>query len=214
MNGSPTKSSPLVLLCAWLGVLLVGAYQLLPELSLVDFHREEGRRILPAMEMLASGDWCVPTLWSRPYLSKPPGIYWLLAALFQWSGSSTELIARGLSVGCTMLTASGVLLLGRHLYGMRAAVLAALLFLLALETQAKGRLAEIEAPLTLAIFAALSASWLACRGRPWMWAVAGLGLAASVLLKGPVALLFFLPPLLVLARRKSGATLAMGLPLA
>jgi len=179
-------------------VLLVAALLYLPELGLVDFHREEGRRVLPAREMLARGDFVLPTLWGEPYLSKPPGIFWLQALAQSLAGGLSEVAARLVSVLATVATALGLLALGRRRSGASAGLYSALLFLLATEALTKGRLAEIEAPLALAVFAATAlwwlgrTSWLACVG-------SGLALAAALLLKGPAALVFFFGPPIVLA---------------
>lgn len=183
---------------ALLLLLLVAALLYLPELGAVDFHREEGRRVLPAREMLASGDFVLPTLWGEPYLSKPPGIFWLQALAQTFAGGLSEVAARLVSVFATLATALGLFALGRRLYGASAGLYAGLLYLLATESLTKGRLAEIEAPLALAVFAATGlwwlgrSSWVACLG-------SGLALAAALLLKGPAALVFFLGPPIALA---------------
>ncbi len=186
---------------AWGALLLivaVAALLYLPELGLVDFHREEGRRVLPAREMLASGDLVLPTLWGEPYLSKPPGIFWLQALAQTLAGGVGEVAARLVSVLATLATALGLFAFGRRLSSASAGLYAALLFLLATEALTKGRLAEIEAPLALTVFAATSlwwlgrTSWLACAG-------SGLALAAALLLKGPAALVFFFGPPVALA---------------
>src|SRR5437773_11846696 len=50
-------------------------------LSTGPFYRTEGLRALVAAEMLRSGDWIVPTLYGRPLLTKPPGMYVAIAAV-------------------------------------------------------------------------------------------------------------------------------------
>lgn len=211
-QGGPPRSSNRAFALAVLLLLSIAAFQLLPELGLVDFHREEGRRVLPARAMLETGDWIVPRLWTQPYLSKPPGIYWALAAIFELAGGISELTARALAVVSTVASALGILWLGRVRYGLRSGVYAGALFLLAMETQAKGRLAEIEAPLTTAVLVAVAAYWFAREGRAWVWTLAGLGLAAALLLKGPVALLYYLPApiLLAIVKRKPTEILRPG----
>ncbi|QDU69355.1 ArnT family glycosyltransferase [Engelhardtia mirabilis] len=63
-------------------LLLVGAVLLanLPLLSKLEVENEEGRRLLPAREMLETGEWVEPRIWGRPYLAKPPLYYWCVAA--------------------------------------------------------------------------------------------------------------------------------------
>ena len=193
-RSSPSKTWAVALLVSALGLLL-----LVPLLGQIDFHHEEGRRVLPAREMLTSGNWIVPTLWERPYLSKPPGIYWMLAASFSVFGEITTWSARAVSVASTWLTLLGLLALGRKLFGLRAGTYAALLFLACNETLTKGRLAEIEAALACTVLFAIGCWWFGRRGS-WGWTVAsGCCLAAAVLLKGPAALVFFLGPPVLLA---------------
>ncbi|MCB9915433.1 MAG: glycosyltransferase family 39 protein [Planctomycetes bacterium] len=185
------------------GVLaLLVVVQLVPGLDLVDFHREEGRRVLPAREMLATGDWIVPRIWGQAYLSKPPGYFWYLAALFRAFGES-ELVARLGSVLAVLATSWAVAWSGARAFGLRAGLYGGALFVLAFETLTKARLAEIEASLTLAVFLAVALWWRALAGSR-AWAVpAALAFAAALLLKGPAALVYALgaPVALSLARR-------------
>jgi len=45
------------------------------------FEPDEGRYTATAINMLESGDWLVPTLdGERPHLTKPPMVYWAIAA--------------------------------------------------------------------------------------------------------------------------------------
>ncbi len=59
-----------ILLC--LGIFL-------PGLGSVEIKGEEGRRILPALTMLETGNWIVPHIGGEPYLRKPPLINWATA---------------------------------------------------------------------------------------------------------------------------------------
>lgn len=63
-----------------LAVLLLGLALHAPRLSRPELENEEGRRALPAREMLETGDFVLPTLFGEPYLSKPPGIFYAIAA--------------------------------------------------------------------------------------------------------------------------------------
>lgn len=40
----------------------------------------EGHRVIPGWEMLETGDYWTPTLFGAPYVRKPPGLSWLIAA--------------------------------------------------------------------------------------------------------------------------------------
>src|SRR2546428_13485046 len=54
---------------------------------------DEGRYAEIAREMVASGDYVVPHLFSIPYLEKPPLLYWLTALSFRALGEN-EIAAR------------------------------------------------------------------------------------------------------------------------
>ncbi len=173
--------------------------QLLPELGLVDFHREEARRVVPAREMLASGNFISPTIWGQAYLSKPPGYFWLLSLVFKLTGSISEYAARLPSVLASLATALSITLVGARLFSVRAGFFGAMLFTLSLETLGKGRLAEIEPTLTFFVFAA-GALWWFGRAGSWLFSLlAGVALAGALLCKGPAALLYFACPPMALA---------------
>ena len=65
---------------------MVWAAIYLPALGSLEIKGEEGRRILPAVGMLESGNYMVPRVGSDPYLRKPPLINWLVAASFKIFG--------------------------------------------------------------------------------------------------------------------------------
>src|SRR4030095_5257703 len=55
---------------------------------------EEGRRILPAVEMLAHGNWLVPYVGGGPYLGKPPLMNLAIALSMKRLGRRDEWAAR------------------------------------------------------------------------------------------------------------------------
>ena len=69
---------------ALLIVLLVWAVVYLPALGSLAIKGEEGRRILPAIQMLKTGDYVVPQVGSNPYFRKPPLVNWLVAGSFKF----------------------------------------------------------------------------------------------------------------------------------
>src|SRR5438093_2102036 len=79
---------------ALLIVLLVWAVVYLPALGSLAIKGEEGRRILPAIEMLKTGDYIVPQVGSNPYFRKPPLVNWLVAISFKFFGVRNEWTAR------------------------------------------------------------------------------------------------------------------------
>ena len=74
----------LILLFAWAVIYL-------PGLGRQGLRGEEGRRVLPAVEMLRTGNWVLPRIAGLDYYNKPPGINWLVAASFVLTGEQSEL---------------------------------------------------------------------------------------------------------------------------
>lgn len=159
----------------------------------------EGHRAIPAWEMMESGDWLVPTLFGQPYLRKPPGIQWFIAAASAIFGS-TEFAARSVSA-LSVVAGAGLSWFfarrwfGDSNYGRGCARAAGYLFALAPLFWYPGRSAEIEALhntcalvsllLTIDLFLGPAG---AARSR---WFAAG-GLAIALVLtgivKGPAAI--------------------------
>src|SRR5712672_3307094 len=81
-------------------VLLVWAAIYLPALGSLEIKGEEGRRILPAVTMLETGNYLVPQVGSEYYFRKPPLVNWLVAASFKLTGLRNEWTARLPSAVC------------------------------------------------------------------------------------------------------------------
>src|SRR6266702_5912434 len=75
-------------------VLLAWALIYLPTLGSIAIKGEEGRRILPAIRMLQTGNYVAPQVGSYPYYGKPPLVNWLVAASFKIFGARNEWTAR------------------------------------------------------------------------------------------------------------------------
>ncbi len=182
-------------------LLLIGFWAAgwLAGLGGMEIRGEEGRRLLPAVEMLKTGDWLVPRIGGEVYLRKPPMINWLAALSFQAGGAQNEWLGRLPSALATLALGLGILLGLRRPFGLTAALLAAVFAMGNVSLLEKGRLAEIEA--IYIVFTGLacawwSAAWLRERS-PWMtWLPAGFLLGLGMLAKGPVHLVFFLLPVL------------------
>lgn len=181
----------------WLVLLLVPGVLLYPAMSFLLFEPDEGRYAQIACEMLQSGDWIVPTLQGRPYLDKPPLVYWLIVANY-WLFGISEWSARlvpALSVHATILL---TYFFGRRLLGNRPALLGALVLTLTPGFMGMGRLLLLDGVLafwvTLSLFAAFEATRGDRFGRGW-WLLSALACGLGVLTKGPVALLLLVPPL-------------------
>ena len=90
---------------ALLIVTAVWATIYLPALGSLEIKGEEGRRILPAVAMLESGNYVVPRVGSAAYFSKPPLINWVVAASFEIFGQRNEWTARLPSAVCVLAVA-------------------------------------------------------------------------------------------------------------
>jgi 4-amino-4-deoxy-L-arabinose transferase-like glycosyltransferase len=175
----------------------------LPGLGGPELKGEEGRRILPALEMLKTGEWILPVMEGQPYVRKPPLINWAIAASVSTTGTVSEFSARLPSVLSVLaLALAGAVLLRGFITGpgasnsdqARAALLLGVMLLLHAGMFSKGRLAEIEA-LYVALTGIALALWIHLwreEASPWLtyilpWLWLGLGLLA----KGPPHLFFF-----------------------
>src|SRR5206468_160838 len=140
-------------------VLLVWALIYLPALGSHEIKGEEGRRILPAVRMLETGDYIVPRVGSEPYLRKPPLINWLVAASFKIFGQRNEWTARLPSVLCVLTVALVFVTVASASLTQRGSIIAALVWLTNFGLIEKGRLIEIEA-LYVSLFAVAFICWL------------------------------------------------------
>lgn len=149
---------------------------------------------LPAKEMLASGDWVVPTYNRRTWLAKPPLLYWLTAGAFLVRGECDELAARLPAAGSGIVLCLIITGLAGRWFGATAALLAGLVQASCVYTFMQGRLGEIDMPfacLLAADQAILAIHWgRGTRRLPLRDAIAFHALAGlAVLAKGPMALL-------------------------
>ncbi len=178
-------------------VLIVWAAIYLPRLGSLEIKSEEGRRILPAVTMLETGNYIVPQVGSEPYLRKPPLVNWLVAGSFKLFGVRNEWAARLPSVLCVLAVGLAFVLIARRSLGPNGSVVAGLMWLTNFGLLEKGRMIEIEA-LYVSLTALAFICWLSCwRDKPWCaWITAGIFLGLGLLAKGPLHLLFFYPVVL------------------
>jgi 4-amino-4-deoxy-L-arabinose transferase-like glycosyltransferase len=183
---SRTLSFCLVLVC-WAAIYL-------PGLGSLEIKGEEGRRILPAVTMLETGNYLVPQVGSEPYFRKPPLVNWLVAASFKLTGIRNEWTARLPSVLCVLLVALTFLTVARSSLGPNGSLFAALIWLANAGMIEKGRLIEIEAPY-VSLFGLAFIFWLSGwrqQKSGWItWTMPWVFLGLGILAKGPVHLLFF-----------------------
>ncbi len=182
---------------ASLFVLLLWAGIYLPGLGSTELKGEEGRRILPAVTMLETGDWLVPYVGGKPFLRKPPLVNWAIAVSFKITGVRNEWTARLPSALCVLALALTIVgTSGRGWMNAETAFVAAVLAMTQFGLLAKARFAGAEIEGIYAPLAGIAiVCWLAwwSRGRsPWLvWVVPGFVLGLASLAKGPSLHLVF-----------------------
>jgi 4-amino-4-deoxy-L-arabinose transferase-like glycosyltransferase len=179
---------------AVLAVLLVWAVIYLPALGSIAIKGEEGRRILPAIGMLKTGNYVVPEVGGNPYFRKPPLVNWLVAASFRIFGVRNEWTARLPSAVAVLAVAIAFVTIACGSLGPRGSIIAALVWMTNIGMIEKGRLIEIEA-LYISLCGLAIIFWLSFfvqRKSPWLiWVPASLFLGLGLLAKGPIHLIFF-----------------------
>jgi 4-amino-4-deoxy-L-arabinose transferase-like glycosyltransferase len=175
-------------------VVLVWAALYLPGLGSLAIKGEEGRRILPGITMIETGNYLVPQVGGETYFRKPPLINWLVAGSFKIFGMQNEWTARVPSIICVLLVAISFVTVARASLGPRGSTIAALMWLINAGIIEKGRLIEIEA-LYVSLCALAIVFWLSFwlqKKSPWLiWTIPFVFLGLGWLTKGPVHLLFF-----------------------
>ena len=175
-------------------VVLVWAVIYLPALGSIAIKGEEGRRILPAVRMLETGNYLVPQVGSNPYYRKPPLVNWLVAASFKFCGVRNEWTARLPSALSVLAVAIAFVTIACASLGARGSIIAAMIWLTNIGIVEKGRLIEIEA-LYVSLCGLAIILWLSFflqKKSPWLtWLPASVFLGLGLLAKGPTHLLFF-----------------------
>jgi len=184
----------------WMALLIlvmVSGSLLFPMLSYPLIDPDEGRHAEIAREMVSSGDWVVPTINHKPYLDKPPMLYWLCATSFNLFGM-TDWAARLVPVCAAFLTLLATYIGGRQLVGTRAAALGAVLLSLSGGFVFCGRFLNLDSLLSLFVVSALLTAYTATargdRVRWLWWLLSALCCGLGMLTKGPVALVLLVPP--------------------
>lgn len=191
---------------AYLLVTFVSLALGLPGLGSTGLVRMEGMVAAIAGEMLASGDFLVPRLYGELYTYKPPLLYWLAAAAFHLTGSTSEWALRlPVVLSSALLSLATVRFVGR-IAGRRTGVVAGLASVSGALFVQKSRIAEFDAPLAcfvgLAVLAACDAlvrTGSSTRHETVSWLLCYLALTAAFLTKGLPALLVFIPGLVLAA---------------
>ena len=145
-----------------------------------------------AREIIATGDWLVPTIGGRPWLEKPPLAFWLAALAGRIVGDVTEAAARFPSALAGALLALGVAVFAARRFGAGVGLLSGLIQATTVWLVLRSRLAESDVLLACVLTWAFVAfdrlrgeeADGAHQGRQaWRWAFFGL-LGTSALVKG------------------------------
>jgi 4-amino-4-deoxy-L-arabinose transferase-like glycosyltransferase len=182
----------------FMSLLIVAAmFLLFGRLGYTLIEPDETRYAQIASEMIKSDDWVTPTLVGRPYLDKPPLLYWATAISYDLFGMN-EWSARFPCTLSVFLTLLATYYLGKRIVGSRAACFGAASLLMCGGFVLSGRFIFMDGPLSLFTTITLLAGYLACCGtelRVGWWIVTALACALGILTKGPIALLLCVPPL-------------------
>ncbi len=175
-------------------IVLAWAAIYLPALGSIAIKGEEGRRILPAIRMLETGNYIVPQVGGSPYYRKPPLVNWLVAASFKIAGVRNEWTARMPSALSVLAVAIAFVTVARASLGASGSMIASLIWMTNIGIIEKGRLIEIEA-LYISLCGLAIIFWLSFflqKKSPWLiWLPASVFLGLGLLAKGPTYLVFF-----------------------
>jgi len=181
-EGRRARASTAVFLCA-LGFCVFVLLSLRMPIA------SEIRYIESAREMVASGDWIVPTLGHVPYFEKPILLYWLGAASQLVFGGS-PLAARLPSILSATLSLLVTWAAACRLMGERGGLQAALVVLGSGYFLALGSVLTTDTLFAACLWSAWYAWWRARdeRGSLWKWLYCG-ATALGFMTKGPLALI-------------------------
>ena len=177
----------MVLLCG--GVVYLTLFYQLGNLSF--FGSDEPRYARVGEEMNLRGSYITPTLNFRPWLEKPPLLFWLEAVSFRLFGVH-EWSARLPAATLALLSLFIVALLAEELAGRRVALFTGLILCTSGLFFVFARAASTDTLLVALLTTAMVCGFQATRNPTNLWAAsAGLALGLAVLAKGPVAVVLF-----------------------
>jgi len=161
---------------------------------------EDAARAQISRNMIHSGDWVTPRLDDIRYFEKPPLMYWMVAASMEVLGDN-ETAARAPTFLCSILICWLVACMARDEIGDRAALYAGLALATCCGLWLFTRILIPDVALTLAVTVALRGFHRAtgdenAKARVWA-AGAWVALAAGLLLKGLIAAVFTIGPLVL-----------------
>jgi 4-amino-4-deoxy-L-arabinose transferase-like glycosyltransferase len=149
---------------------------------------DEGHNAEAAREMLAAGNWVVPTFNFQLRTDKPALLYWLQILSYRLFGVG-EFAARLPSALAALATVLLTYELGRRMFGAAAGLLAGLVLASTILFCAAAHFANPDALLCALTTASLLVFWTGyCRGGRGWFVGAGIISGLAVLAKGPVGL--------------------------
>lgn len=160
---------------------------------------EEPRYAEIPRQMLAEGQWLVPTLHGQPYLDKPPLLYWLVMTSYQVFGVE-DYAARLPACLAVFFTIVATYFWAHRVIGPGPALAAAGILTLSGRFLYLGKLLTMNSLLALWVTIALAAGHLAvCRPtlRLRWWIAAAIACGLGVLTKGIVAFVLVGTPILL-----------------
>ncbi len=175
---------------------------------------DEGFYLNAARAMLSTGDWLVPQYNLRPFLEKPPLVYWGSAVGMDLAGIN-EWGARLAHAFWYALTVWVVGLLGRSLWDKQTGLLAAAFYAACGVTVVAGNIVTPDTPLTFWITLSMYLFWKTVEHGlptppPWSsWStwdftrlLLGISLGLAVLSKGPATFVFIAAMVVFLLRTR------------
>ncbi len=139
-----------------LGLIIVGGcFQFLHLGTYRTLGIHESYAVVPAREMIRTGDWTVPRFGGIPRLKKPPLVYWMIAASYTAFGHVSEFTARFPSALAALALAVLMGFWAGRWYGRTAGICTGIVQLTSVYVFLAGRKAEMDMMLTLLIIAAL-----------------------------------------------------------
>lgn len=175
-----------ILFLIWIAVYIVPS-------GVLELNFNESRRVFPAITMIETGNWAVPVLEGKEYFKKPPMINWMIASSMLVFGKN-EFAVRFPSALSILFFAVILILLDPKFLDLESRFVSAMIFITSFGIIGKGLVCEIESAY-ICLTGAAMVSWLALYSREFegcrLWFLPYFFLGLCLLVKGPLALLFF-----------------------
>lgn len=183
-------------------LIIISAAVLFTDLGRYDIiNVNEAQRIMPAIGMTDTGNWIVPYLDGKIYITKPILIYWILGLNFLLFGTVSEFISRVPLAFCGILSVLLTYEFGKRFFNKRIGLIGAISLLTSYYFYQISQTAELDGALILTvllgIYAMLRAELDDKPNHRW-WYISFFAWGLAFLLKWVVFLMFFIPALILL----------------